>query len=665
MHKQIFRQREVANRATTVRELSLRLLQDGTPASLSEEQRSVDLVAATETPVPVLDLDRFEIVDEVLLMSGAQFGERASLLDSHDRFDTSHVLGSVRDFRVEGDQLIGTAYFSSVDKGEQALTKVREGHLTDFSVGYTVNESAFVEEGTTATIDGREFTGPVRVTTSWTVKEVSIVPIGADEKAKARAVAQKQHTEDNMDPKLRAFLEKRGLPTDATDKQAWDFFERLDDGNPPSNPGHNTDPEPHRSEAAQQERQRISEIHALAKRFECEDLVESAINSGQDLDQFRAQVLDQVEKRKKAEPQPSFRAEMGSTEGEKFRDAAGEALLFRAGISTERSDSNNGLAGYTLRELAREFLVRSGSRVPDNPLEMIGRSLTTSDFPKILANTANKALMSGWEGAEETWDRWCGTGQVSDFKQHTMVRAGEMDDLKEIPEGAEYEYSAFSEAQEQYQIATYGRIFAITRQTIINDDLNALTDLPAKRGEAAARKIGDVAVAVLTANAAMGDGTALFHADHNNLLTGASLGVDSLGNAIKAMKLQKDIANKRRLNIRPRYFMAPVTLEAAGEQFFNTTLIGGKTNQPNLNNPYGGSYFERVYEPRLDDDSTKAWYLLGPRGKTVVLFFLNGIRTPYLETRDGWSVDGVEYKVRLDVGAKAVDWRAMTKNPGA
>jgi hypothetical protein len=248
-----------------------------------------------------------------------------------------------------------------------------------------------------------------------------------------------------------------------------------------------------------------------------------------------------------------------------------------------------------------------------------------------------------------------------------MVRAGEMDDLLEIPEGDEYKYSAFSEAQEQYQIATFGRLFAITRQTIINDDLGALTDLPAKRGEAAARKIGDVVYAVLTANAAMGDGTALFHADHNNLLTDAApTNVSALSAAISAMKLQKDISQKRRLNIRPRFFLAPVTLEGSCEQFFTSTglVYTGSTDATKApNNPYAGNYFTRVYEPRLDDDSTTAWYLLGPRGKTVVVFFLNGIRTPYLETREGWTVDGVEYKVRIDVGAKAVDWRAMAKNP--
>jgi hypothetical protein len=40
------------------------------------------------------------------------------------------------------------------------------------------------------------------------------------------------------------------------------------------------------------------------------------------------------------------------------------------------------------------------------------------------------------------------------------------------------------------------------------------------------------------------------------------------------------------------------------------------------------------------------------------------VQRPYLETRDGWKVDGVEYKVRIDAGAKAVDWRALYFNDG-
>ncbi len=81
-------------------------------------------------------------------------------------------------------------------------------------------------------------------------------------------------------------------------------------------------------------------------------------------------------------------------------------------------------------------------------------------------------------------------------------------------------------------------------------------------------------------------------------------------------------------------------------------------------NLYAGNYFTRVYEPRLDDDDAAAWYGAARKGKTVVAFFLNGVEQPYLEQRQGWSVDGTEYKVRIECGAKAVDWKGLYFNDG-
>ena len=109
---------------------------------------------------------------------------------------------------------------------------------------------------------------------------------------------------------------------------------------------------------------------------------------------------------------------------------------------------------------------------------------------------------------------------------------------------------------------------------------------------------------------------------------------------------------------------ARVTKSNAGT--FNALEIIWKTleYEPRAN-PYSGSYFTRVYEARLDDASSVIWYLAGPKGKTVKVFFLNGNRTPYLETKEGWNIDGVEFKVRIDAGAKAMDWKALIRNAGA
>jgi hypothetical protein len=138
------------------------------------------------------------------------------------------------------------------------------------------------------------------------------------------------------------------------------------------------------------------------------------------------------------------------------------------------------------------------------------------------------------------------------------------------------------------------------------------------------------------------------------------------------MKLQRDLSGQRRLNITPQYVIAPVWAEGAAEIFFNSTVFSdGAANTTAVGstraNIYGGTRFTRVYDARLDGaaGNQTAWYVAGPKGKTVRVVFLNGQQAPYMESRQGWSVDGVEFKVRIDAAAKAVDWKALVSNAGA
>lgn len=656
------------------------------PESIDKENRSVEIVVATQEPTEVFDFERYEIVKEILLIDGVEMpnSRQIPLLDTHQRFDTSSVVGSIRELKKEDSQLIGRAFFSSVADVDSIWQKVQEGHLTDFSAGYRPIDSRWIPEGESYQYKGKSFAGPVRITKRWRIKEGSIVPIGADEMAKARSDANtnknKNHKGETMDPKLREFLVSRGLDPDATEDQAWQFLQSLEvrkDPEPEPEPDKKVeDPQAMideiRAEATGEERSRIIEIDSLGKRFDQPDLALKLIREGKSVvEAYRAILKTIPESGLNYHPPATIIADSQ----DKFRAAATDALLARSAIDYKPekfAEGHRDLMGFSLRELAREALRVGNLKTAGSPMEMIGRALATSDLPLILANVANKSLFSGWDTAPETWRTWVATDQVADFKIHSLPRASEMADLEEIPESGEYRYGKITEAQEQYQIATYGKLFAITRQTIINDDLGALTRIPAQHGESASRKVADVVYAVLTANAAMGDGTALFHADHGNYqASGAVPGSATIGAGILAMKTQKDLQGLRRLNIRPEFFIAPVTIEGISEVFFQTiqwsdtdTIATDSSLASTRKNLYSGSYFTRVYEPRLDDVDAAAWYLAGPRGKTVVAFFLNGVQTPYLETKAGWSVDGTEYKVRIDVGAKAVDWRGLYLNMG-
>lgn len=646
------------------------------PATLDPGTRSVETVAATESPVPVLDYDRWEVIPEVLLMSGCQIPatRQIPLLDSHSRYSTSSVIGSARELRVEGGQLICRAHYSTAPEAEGPYLKMTEGHLTDYSVGYRYDkkDTVYIGDGETGIVDGRTFTGPVKVVRKWTPKELSACPIGADELAKARSATATvpNKGDEPMNERLRKYLESRGLSTEATEEEAWRFLETLEqrsEATPAAGGTEMSVAEQVRAEYVA-ERQRCSEITDICARADMADKAMEFIKAGKSVDDVRKAAFDHMLTNHPQAGGAGYRGpiEVGADERDKFRSAAEDSIILRVGRTIDKPQAGaRDLMGFSLRELARESLRMAGQPVNGDPLAMIGRALTTSDLPNILANVANKELFAGYETAEETWNVWCDTGSLTDFKTASIARASETDDLDQILEDAEFKYGKMSDLKEDVKLTTYGKLFAISRQTIINDDLGALTDIPRKHGEAWSRKIGDIAYAVLTANAAMGDGTALFHADHGNLGTTGVISETTAAEAIKLMKLQKDIGGKRRLNIRAEYFIAPATLEGAAEIFFNSGMFAGANTAATRVNPYAGSRFTRVYEARLDDASTTAYFFAGAKGKTIKVFFLNGQQGPYLETKTGWNIDGVEFKVRGDAAAKALDWKALVKNAGA
>ena len=672
---------------------SVSLGRRGAPLSLNEAERSVEFTAATEQPVNVWDWEKWDVVPEVLRMDGVQLppSGQVPLLDTHDGTSVKNVLGSFGAFRTEEGQLIGRATFSGVQAGADAFRRVAEGHITDVSVGYEVLASTWVENGATATVEGVEYTGPVRVTTAWKLFEVSLCPVGADDRAKVRGkIINTGGQSMNRNPgqgtrfDASAAKEKLTAAVAALNELAASLEEpeenkaddaAKDDTEPaaiPESPAGEGDgracgpDDKTREDAVEEERARIMEISAMCRAHNMPaNMEEDMIRKGYSLDKARAAVLTRLEGRSSA---AFARVDVGRTEQEKVREAVSHGLLLRCGVAESRINGGKPapgareFSGMSMREVCREMLMRSGRPTGGNVVEMVGRALSTTDLPNLLTDTANRVLLDGWESADKQWQVWCGLDSVSDFKELTLLDFASGDDLALIPEGGEYQNGRAAEHSESVKIETYGKIFPLTRQAIVNDDLGAFARIARNHGEAAARMVNRLACRVLTANPTMGDGKALFHNDHGNLVSsgGNVPTVESLGAAFLKMRTQKDALGNR-VQIRPQFFIAPAALETGAEVFFNSQLIGTQ-EKPNQANIYAGSVLTRVYDAELDDVSATDWYLAGPKGKTVTIFTLNGATAPYLEYKEGWRVDGVEYKVRLDVAAKAVAWQGLCKS---
>ena len=342
-------------------------------------------------------------------------------------------------------------------------------------------------------------------------------------------------------------------------------------------------------------------------------------------------------------------------------DSVRNVVMARAGFEERQAD--NAFSGMTLMELARASLTHRNIGVAGlDRLSIVGRAFThdSSDFSYILMDVASKSAQAGWDDAEETFDKWTRTGELPDFKPGHRVGLEAFPSLRQVRPGAEYKYATLSDTGAAIQLATYGELFSINRQAVINDDMSFITRIPASMGRAAKATVGDLVYAVLTDNPKFGNKT-LFHADRNNLVNGP-LNVDNLAGARSLMKRQK--SGDRTLNIRPAFLLVPTMLESLADQIINSTSVPGTDTNSGIKNPVKGMA-EIIAEPRLDDNSEDAWYLAAAKGRdTIEVAYLDGNAAPTIESTTGFSVDGVTMKVRIDAGVAPMDYRGLLKSTG-
>ena len=343
-------------------------------------------------------------------------------------------------------------------------------------------------------------------------------------------------------------------------------------------------------------------------------------------------------------------------------DSVRNVVMVRAGFGERQAD--NQFNGMSLMELARASLTGRSIGVSGlDRMGIVGMAFThsSSDFSHILMDTATKAALAGWDDNEETFDKWTRTGELPDFKPGNRVGLEAFPSLRQVRPGAEYKYATLSDTGAVIRLATYGELFSIDRQAIINDDMSFITRIPASMGRAAKATIGDLVYATLTGNPSF-NGEPLFSEDRNNFVSG-ELNVDNLAAARSQMKRQK--SGDRTLNISPAFLLVPTMLEAYADQILHSTSVPGMEYNSGIKNPVL-NMAEIIAEPRLDEASEEDWYLTARKGAdTIEVAYLDGNAAPTVESTSGFTVDGVTMKVRIDAGVAPMDYRGMLKSSGA
>jgi hypothetical protein len=659
--------------------LSLRASFDLTTVNV--EKRTVDLVWTTGARVlrgyfePYFE--ELSLDPKHVRMGRMQSG-RAPVLNSHRSDDIKDILGVVENATLGKKEGRATARFDTGPEGEDAFRRVREGTLSNVSVGYTIYRMQKVEDGAS--------TVPVYKAVDWEPAELSLLPIGADAGAGTRAAGALTPCE---------FIQERAMETDATTTT------------PPAAPATPTAPT---TPAPQLDAQRAAEIKKLERerangirsaglalrRPETE--IQAAIDNDTPLDAYRAAAIDAVAKATPAEGGPlSFdradsRVAPGADQRDKFLQRSENWLLQRSGqakLVAEAAKSAGKTVdldpgesrGLSLLEVARECLERVGVRTRGmDPMQLVGLAFThrgagmnsTSDFAVILENTLNKTLLAAYATTPDTWRRWCITGTLTDFRQQNRYRQGSIGVLPTVLEGGEFTNIVVPDGEKQTITGgTKGGIIAITRQTIVNDDMGALTDISTRVGRSTALTIEVAAYAALLSNGGngptMSDGNPLFHASHGNIgAGGAALSVATVEADRVLMKSQQDPAKNEYLELAPAVLLVPVGLGGLAKVINNAQydvdkVANARNQEPNK---VVGLYRDVVDTARLT--GTTRYSFADPAIAPVFeVGFVGGVETPYMETQQGWRIDGVEMKARVDFGLGCRDWRGVVRNPGA
>lgn len=371
-------------------------------------------------------------------------------------------------------------------------------------------------------------------------------------------------------------------------------------------------------------------------------------------------------------------------EGDTIRTAVEAAVMLRANpqalpaTDPSREMSRN-YRGMSLMEIGRVFIEETqGIRLRgQSRLEMAGTLLglntgmgtrgagmhSTSDFANLLANVASRRLRAAYAQSPQTFKAFCRQSNNPDFKTKSVVQLSSAPAFKKVREGAEYSYGGLTDGVEQYALSTFGRIVAITRQTLINDDLGAFDRLPTMIGRAAADLESTTVYNVLLDNAAMGDSVALFHATHGNLLTGSAIDETNLTLADKAIRDQRSLAAKSAdreyINLMPRFILTGNAYRIPAQKMV-TAVTPNATSGVNVFQ----NALEVISEARITGNK---WFVIADPATidTIEYSYLEGEEGVFTEQRIGFEVDGIEIKGRLDFAAKAIDWRGMVYNPGA
>ena len=530
----------------------------------------------------------------------------APVLDGHRQGSARDAIGVIIGFRFESAALVATIKLSQAADVAPIRDRIREGTLRGVSVGYRVSRWSDTNDPITK--------ARVRTAAAWVIFEASAVPVPADPGATFRSNTMEDEI-DVLDPpaaqatitQTRAAIRGIAQAANMTPEQADDMIDR-----------------------------------------------------GLTIIEARAEAFEVVQTRSRNTPR--IRVVASHDDPTAIRVRREEALYARVSGTSPAAAAGPYMAD-SLRDHARACVEANGVSTRGMDSDQLFRAAmhTTSDFPQLLTGVGNRTLTNAYQVAQSPLKSLARQTTLGDFRTGTKLKLSDVGMLQKVSESGEIKSTTRGEASESYALDTYATMFALSRKALINDDLGAFRDWGMTAGRMAGETEANLLINLLRSNPKMGeDGKALFHSAHGNLGDPYALDVSgaAFDEARLALRRMKGLDGKTPVNATPKFLLVAPEFETAAEKLL-AEIYASNTADANV---FAGR-LTLLVEPRL---TGPGWYVFADPAVLPILeyAYLTSAPGPQMSSREGWEVLGMEFRVVLDFGCGAIDWRGAYYNPG-
>lgn len=322
-------------------------------------------------------------------------------------------------------------------------------------------------------------------------------------------------------------------------------------------------------------------------------------------------------------------------------------------------------------------------------------AMTTSDFPLLFGDVIDRQLLANYEATVPTYRDWVKIGSVRDFRtvNRFAINGGE-GRLSEVPQRTEYPQASVSDARYQYFVKKYGEKFTFDWEDMINDDLDALKDIPQRMARGATRTESYFAVDLFFGSTGP-DGT-FFSSGNKNIVTGnPALSVTAIQTALTVLSRQVDSSGEP-INITMARLVVPPALKVPALQILNATEIwdssatGGAESGRQIHTAnFIRNLVELSVEPYIptiasSSNGDTSWMLVADPNEgrpAAEIGFLRGHESPEVfmkssnavsigggasdEMNGDFDTDSIEYKVRHVLGGTLMDPKMAVASNGS